>query len=113
MMEQLPSTPSVADIARSTLFDYEVRGRPARYRVFYDFLKLYTRLFEQPWRTTSEIEECLTRLAAVDGTDDDPSYAAYAEGLRYQLTDAFYSANKPGMDLLCRTYREFVKENNL
>lgn len=111
-MEYLPLSPNLADVARSTLFDYEVRGRPPRYRTFYDFLKRYARLFDQPWQTTPEVDDCLSRLANTDHSDDDPGYLSFLEGLRYNLTDAFYSANKSGMDAICRMYREFVEEQH-
>jgi hypothetical protein len=111
-MEHLPLSPGLADVAQSTLFDYEVRGRPQRALAFYDFVKRYARLFDQPWQTTPEIDDCLSRLANPDNTDDNPGYISFLEGLRYNLTDAFYSANKSGMDVICRMYREFVQEQH-
>jgi hypothetical protein len=91
---------TLPEIARSTLFDYEVRGNQTRYRVFYEFVRAYPKIFDQTWHTTPEIEDCLARLTPVDCSADDPDYEAYVEGIRYNLTDAFYTANKPLMDLL-------------
>jgi hypothetical protein len=106
-MTSLLSTPTLPDLARSTLFDYEVRGRQARYRVYYQFIQHQAHLFEQNWQTTTEITETLELLAAVNPDDADP---AYLEGLRYRLTDAFYAANRPAMDSICRTFRASLQE---
>jgi hypothetical protein len=104
---------SLQDVAHSTLFDYEVRGKPPRYNAFYDFVKAYPNIFEQAWQTTPEIDGCIARLASVDCSEDDPDYAVYVQGIRYNMTDAFYTANRPIMDVICLAYRLFVKVKEL
>jgi hypothetical protein len=100
---------TLQDIARSTLFDYEVRGNPKRHPLFYEFLKAYSSIFEQPWQMTPKIDECIARLASVDTANDDPDYVSIVSEIRYDMTDAFYSANKLFMDNICAVYRQFVR----
>ena len=107
------ATLTLPEIARSTLFDYEVRGNHSRYPAFYDFVRAYPKIFDQVWQTTPEIEDCLVRLTPAASSADDPDYEAFVEGIRYNLTDAFYTANKPLMDLLCLAFRLFAKVQEL
>jgi hypothetical protein len=98
---------SLADIAHSALFDYEVRRVHGRYNHFYDFIAAYPKIFDQPWQTTPEIEECIIQLASANYASDEEDYTR-AQGLRHKMLDAFYAVNKSIMDVICLAFRLFV-----